>query len=179
MKLTILITACAATLAACATPNPTENIIANDPFIGKDLWVPLVNLCEQPDIVRGNCTHVQGPPDVHLKIDGTKMGTLSDIYYHVALDDGRTGYALATLVLGHATEMSPEECKRRGEPRIGMTYKQVEATCWGKPKDVNRTQTGNGVTDQLVYTDGHYVYLRNGIVTGIQSGTAGPAPKAK
>ena len=44
MKLTILITACAATLAACATPNPTENIIANDPFIGKDLWVPLVSL---------------------------------------------------------------------------------------------------------------------------------------
>ena len=48
---------------------------------------------------------MQGPPDVHLKIDGTKMGTLSDIYYHVALDDGRTGYALATLVLGHATGM--------------------------------------------------------------------------
>jgi hypothetical protein len=75
--------------------------------------------------------------------------------------------------------MGPAECKRRGEPRIGMTYKQVEETCWGKPKDVNRTQTASGTSDQLVYSDGHYVYLRNGIVTGIQSGTAGPAPKAK
>jgi len=37
-----VICACAASLAACATPNPTEKIIANDPFIGKDLWLHTV-----------------------------------------------------------------------------------------------------------------------------------------
>jgi hypothetical protein len=24
------------------------------------------------------------------------------------------------------------ECKRRGDPRVGMTAEQVEATCWGQ-----------------------------------------------
>ena len=96
---------CAALLAACApSPNPTANIIANDPFIGKDLWVPLVNLCEKPDIVRGNCTHVQGPPEVHLKIDGEVMESLGGgFYYHVTLDDSRTGYTLSTLALEFGT----------------------------------------------------------------------------
>jgi hypothetical protein len=117
-------------------------------------------------------------PDVHIKIDGKKMVLPGGLYYHVTLDDGRTGYTLSTLALEFGTEMSPEECKRRGEPRIGMTYKQVEASCWGKPKDVNRTQTAGGTDDQLVYNEGHYVYLRNGIVTAVQSGS-GRAPKAK
>jgi hypothetical protein len=178
VKLTIPVSACAAMLAACApSPNPIEKTLASDPFIGKDLWVPAVHLCEKPDLLDSSCTQMPGP-DLHLKIDDEKMAQ-GQFYYHVTLEDGRTGYALSTLVLSFATEMDPAECKRRGEPRIGMTYKQVEATCWGKPKDINRTQTASGVTDQLVYGEGYYVYTRNGIVTGIQSGTAGRAPKAK
>jgi hypothetical protein len=180
MKLKILMSVCAAMLAGCGTAalhDQLQKEVDNDPFVGKDLWVPAVMLCEKPDLLDKSCTHVFGP-DLHLKIDG-KVYNLSGFYYHVALDDGRTAYALTTLVLKFATAMDPAECKRRGEPRIGMTYKQVEATCWGKPNDVNRTQTANGVTDQLVYGDGYYVYTRNGIVTGIQSGTAGRAPKAK
>jgi hypothetical protein len=176
MKLKILISACAVTLAACtAGPNPTEKFLADDPFIGKDFWVPAISLCETPSIVE-KCTWIMGTPDVHLKIDGNKYNGV--FLYHVALDDGRTGYVLSEIVLRHGTEMDPAECKRRGEPRIGMTYKQVEATCWGKPKDVNRTQTAGGTDDQLVYNEDHYVYLRNGIVTAVQSGS-GRSPKAK
>jgi hypothetical protein len=50
-----------------------------------------------------------------------------------------------------------------------MSYKQVEATCWGKPEHVNRTENASAIEDQYVYGDGRYVYLRNGVVTSIQA----------
>jgi hypothetical protein len=51
----------------------------------------------------------------------------------------------------------------------GMTAKQVEATCWGKPNHVNRTETAGVIFDQYVYSDSRYVYLQNGVVTSIQA----------
>jgi hypothetical protein len=75
--------------------------------------------------------------------------------------------------LAHGTDIDPvkaaADCKRHGDPHIGMTAKQVEATCWGKPDRVNRTQTAGVISDQYVYDNGRYVYLRNGIVTSIQA----------
>jgi hypothetical protein len=62
------------------------------------------------------------------------------------------------------------ECKRRGEPRLGMNAKQLEATCWGKPDHINRRQTAKGIRDQYVYLSGRYVDLHNGIVTSIDQG---------
>jgi hypothetical protein len=99
-------------------------------------------------------------------------------YDHVTLDDGRTGYIGTSDLSTHGTDKDPvkvaADCKRRGDPRIGMTATQVEATCWGKPDHVNRTQTAAGISDQYVYGDSRYVYLQNGIVTSIQaSGTLG------
>ena len=64
--------------------------------------------------------------------------------------------------------MAAAECKRRGDPRVGMTAEQVKASCWGKPGHVNRTHTADGISDQYVYGDGRYVDLRDGIVTSIQ-----------
>ena len=123
------------------------------------------------------------PDRTKFKIVGLTEGTISGggatvsdgvAYYQLQLDDGRTVYANAPLV--GTTDIDPAiaaaECKRRGAPRIGMTYKQVEATCWGKPDHVNRSETSGATSDQYVYGDDRYVYLRNGIVTSIQtSGT--------
>jgi hypothetical protein len=53
-------------------------------------------------------------------------------------------------------------------PQIGMTADQVLETIWGKPKDINKTTTANGVNEQWVYGNGKYVYLEDGIVTAIQ-----------
>lgn len=39
---------------------------------------------------------------------------------------------------------------------------------WGNPMRVNRTQTANGVSEQLVYGN-QYVYIDDGIVTAIQN----------
>jgi hypothetical protein len=101
------------------------------------------------------------------------MSGLGGPFYHVTLDDGRTGYIGTSDLTAHGTDTDPvkaaAECKRRGDPRIGMTAQQVEATCWGKPNHVNRTQTVAGISDQYVYSNDRYVYLHNGIVTSIQA----------
>jgi|GEM_PF-2882050 len=54
------------------------------------------------------------------------------------------------------------------KPQIGMTAEQVVKTSWGKPKDINKTTTTSGVSEQWVYELGKYVYLDNGIVIAIQ-----------
>jgi hypothetical protein len=51
---------------------------------------------------------------------------------------------------------------------IGMTAEQARMS-WGKPKEINKTITGNVKHEQWVYGSGSYLYLDNGTVTGIQN----------
>jgi hypothetical protein len=61
------------------------------------------------------------------------------------------------------------QCETLGQPREGMTYDQVLATCWGKPASIHRTTTTRGhVQEQDVYPEHGYIYLDDGIVTSIQ-----------
>ena len=57
---------------------------------------------------------------------------------------------------------------KKPEPSIGMTSKEVRASRWGSPDDVNKTTTASGITEQWVYSSGKYIYLDNGVVTTIQ-----------
>ncbi len=150
--------------------------------IGKSYWIETaLAICEQPVANPGS----DGRP-CYIEGRGTKV-TIDDVasdkylpgqiaYYHLKLANGRSGYVLESALEAAATDKDPvvaaAECKRRGNPRIGMTAKQVVATCWGEPENVNRTETGNIISDQYIYSDGRYVYLRNGVVTSLQmSGT--------
>jgi hypothetical protein len=152
--------------------------------VGKTLWVDMpVRVCQQPNPASLDCTIITAP--TRLTLDRVEEGALEssgrtvpigDAFCHVTLDDGRAGYAGCFLLMSQTTDVDPvvaaADCKRRGNPRIGMTAKQVEASCWGKPEHVNRRQTAQATTDQYVYGDGRSVHLRNGIVTSIQmSGT--------
>lgn len=61
----------------------------------------------------------------------------------------------------------------RGRIMSGMTAAQVRRA-WGSPTKINRSTGSYGTRDQWVYDRGgigntQYVYLDNGIVTGIQS----------
>ena len=71
--------------------------------------------------------------------------------------------------LQNVTDEKPKEIdsKIKKEPAIGMTAEQVEASTWGKPKDINKTTTKYGVSEQWVYSDYRYIYLEDGIVTAI------------
>jgi len=147
--------------------------------VGKAYWIAsALRFCPVPNRINTKC-QVLG--DGYLKIDGierditeTAAGNLParERYYRVTLHDGRTGYILAADLAAHGAEIDPEmaaaECKRRGDPRVGMTATQVEATCWGKPGHINQTHAAGGISDQYVYGDGRYVDLQDGIVTSIQ-----------
>jgi hypothetical protein len=155
-----------------------------DPNVGKNFWVrTAVRLCPQPNSLALGCNIIGAP--TRLAIDRIEEGIqeaggrtfpIGIAYCHGTLDDGRAGYVMCSELMAEATDIDPvaaaAECKRKGAPRVGMTYKQVEATCWGKPDHVNRSETAGAISDQYVYGDDRYVYLRNGIVTSIQtSGT--------
>lgn len=58
--------------------------------------------------------------------------------------------------------------KKEQNPRLGMTKEQVEASAWGKPKDVNRTVSTYGSREQWVYGSGQYLYFTDGILTSFQ-----------
>lgn len=59
-------------------------------------------------------------------------------------------------------------CENSGRIWLGMTREQVFSTCLGKPKHINTTITAAGRREQLIYPGG-YVYLDNGVVSGIQT----------
>jgi hypothetical protein len=155
-----------------------------DGNVGKERWVKfgLLRSCRKPDYSSGSdCDFLV--PGTHLTIQAVDPGIIQvstdytmpvgDAYYRFGLDDGRVLYAPAHLADPGTVATSPAqdqaECRRKGDPRVGMSAQQVEKTCWGKPDHVNRTTTAGVVSDQYVYGDDRYVYLRNGIVTSIQT----------
>jgi hypothetical protein len=155
-----------------------------EPNVGKNLWLARgLLLCEKPVLITSTkCDTVE--VNTRLEVDGIEQGFDEEsgvrqsngmAFYHIKLADGRAGYVLSSSFDGAATtidlEKAAAECKRKGEPRVGMTTKQIEASCWGKPDRVDRLKTAQGTTDRYVYGQGR-VILKNGIVTSVKiSGT--------
>jgi hypothetical protein len=175
----VLLTSCAkdpnAVIASYDHEKFLRDKVQYEPKIGKDYWVQRpVFLCAKPARdPDGECGLLTAT--TKLEPDGIEQGTFGNPYFHVRLADGRTGYIEVTNFIALTTDIDLEkaaaECKRRGEPRIGMSAKQVLATCWGKPEQVDRRETARGVTERYVYDNGRVV-LHNGVVTSVQiSGT--------
>jgi hypothetical protein len=57
---------------------------------------------------------------------------------------------------------------QNGKVSIGMTKQECELS-WGKPTDINKTVTGNYITEQWVYSLSRYLYFKNGILKTIQN----------
>jgi hypothetical protein len=105
-----------------------------EPNIGKSYWLKFDRrVCPTPVADLLDCTSIPG--GTKLKTDGIERGMTSEAYYHVQSEDGRSGYILAFELVLAATDVDPmqtaADCIRRGERRVGMTAKQVEASCWG------------------------------------------------
>ena len=139
--------------------------------VGKTYWLTGSRfLCPTPTTNVIDCQSI--PEGTKLQLDGIERGITSDAYYHVTLENGRAGYISAFDLVRFGTDVDPAqaaaECKRRGDPRIGMTAKQVRATCWGEPDRVDHRETTRGVTERYVYGRNRQVLLHNGIVTSVQ-----------
>lgn len=174
---------CAAAPKADLTPvanSPLPSMQKYNAYIGKDYWVVtrLLQLCERPMSGQQCLEFLQ--PGAHVKVDGLvpnhseAAGTSIDQpYFHVVLDDGRSGFVDAVVLPISTTTVDPAtsaaECQRKGDPRIGMSAAQVVATCWGRPTYVNTKIHKNGKFEQYVYGDDKFVYLRNGVVTSVSA----------
>lgn len=139
-----------------------------------------IELCDEPFI--SSDTHCERVKSGKFISDGSepkkfRLGSSISTFpsgkmYHAIFADGRTGFIDEIEFKYETTTRDPAlvaaDCKRRGDPKIGMTTKEVTATCWGKPQQVNRTETSNVILDQFIYGNGRYVYLENGVVRSVQ-----------
>lgn len=155
---------------------------APDKYVGKTLWVdpkrPL-SLCRNPvtkplaNIDTDCFRYANGRFTVErVETDEKRIYTT----YLLRVPDGRSGYVKDLDLIWtddegeHRKKLAAKaECDRRGGVSVGMTRAQVYASCWGKPLQTNLTRTSSGDHEQLVYSGHNYVYLRNGIVTSIQT----------
>jgi hypothetical protein len=174
-------------LAGCSTaPKVDFTPVTNSPlpsmqkyndYVGKDYWVSAnhLQLCERPTnlnclefLQRGTHLKVDGLVPNHSEVSGTSY---DQPYFHVVMDDGRSGFVDAGIMPASITTLSPavaaEECKKRGDPKLGMNAAQVAATCWGPPQYVNTKVRKTGKYEQYVYGDNKFVYLRDGVVTSV------------
>jgi hypothetical protein len=99
----------------------------------------------------------------------------------VTLPNGRTGYVWNSSWIflsetdpiedarkqAAAQKARQEECKRRGQPKIGMTIDEATATCWGKPRRLVKTTTAAGVQHDLIYGRGHILRFENDKLSAI------------
>lgn len=179
----------ASLLGACASPGSvTTTTEPADDRTGKRFWIGSIldeDFCPQPgmEFRAKDCAQLHEGAEFTVE---ARQTIRYRTFYRVTLKDGRTGYindtalALARNEAAQAEMMAAQaaagkrraaakaECDRRGGVRIGMTAEQVRASCWGKPRYVNRTTTARGTSEQWVYGGGNYVYLDNGIVTTVQ-----------
>lgn len=49
--------------------------------------------------------------------------------------------------------------------KIGMSEDQVRESFWGKPQEINTTETSGHIDEQWVYHDRGCLYFRDGILT--------------
>jgi hypothetical protein len=146
--------------------------------VGMTLWVTgVLRVCQKPEREGPDCENLtKNQKIVITNVVGGTAPTDKDIpiekYYQISYGDQKSGFSLTSAVEPMTTNRDPQivasECKKSGPPRVGMTTEQVVATCWGRPKKVNRTEVGGVVSDQFVY-DSASVYLRDGVVTSVQT----------
>lgn len=159
------------------TNSPLPSMQKYNVYVGKDYWVigSVLQLCERPTNL--NCSEFL-QPRAHLKVDGlvpnhSEVGgtSIDQPYFHVVVDDGKSGFVDADMLSFATTTIDPAiavaECKKKGDPKLGMNAAQVAATCWGPPEYVNTKIRESGKYEQYVYGDDKFVYLRNGIVTSV------------
>jgi len=178
------ITGCATGPKVIGTP-PSQEFLDKmkqaEASLNKPLWVSmqyLVKLCPKPSL-GFECKQLD--MNTRLTADGVVQGRFEDknfvslssqIFYHVNLNDGRTGYVDEAEVRHGTVDIDPAiteaDCRRRGDPRVGMSAKQVEATCWGKPDHIDTKQSRRGTSERWTYSNTRFLLLHNGVVTAVQ-----------
>jgi hypothetical protein len=150
--------------------------------VGKNFWVKFpLRFCPQPDERMPECATLDSrsqllvdrlePGIQHIATGKTVLSGRP--YCHAKSEGGVVGYVMCSELIASATDVDPAaaaaECKRRGEPRVGMSAKQLEATCWGKPVAIKRNETAAGIADKYLYDGDRSVLLHDGVVVSMRT----------
>jgi hypothetical protein len=168
-------------VAGCAAAQPTST--TSEPpkqyTIGK---FSLIHACPERNATTG-CDYIS---DQTVTVIETSRSYIGQEYAKINHSKGTGWASLLLLESAHDGELrrvkkehetrarvqtAKDRCNKLGGVGVGFTAQQVRASCWGKPERINTTTTTSGDHEQWVYSGG-YIYLRNGIVTSIQTGTA-------
>jgi hypothetical protein len=155
--------------SALVTSSPLPGMQTYNRYIGYDYWLQAnTSRCGIEFLMLGTHVKVDGLVPNYSEVEGKSV---DGPYFHVALDNGRSGFMDARYWSIMTTTVDPvaaaAECKKKGDPKLGMNSKQVTATCWGPPAYVNTKIRATGKYEQYVYGDNKFVYLRDGIVTSV------------
>lgn len=100
--------------------------------------------------------------DYTVKDSSGTSYTLTKNYLYEEADYNREAFEYSKV--SDETDI-PEE---KPSPQIGMSADEVRSSNWGSPRDINKTITAYGVSEQWVYYGYKYIYLDDGVVTSIQ-----------
>lgn len=146
------------------------NGTTNDPSLGRVHW-----LTEEESVCPAPGAKLCKKRKTGSFVADRKIKYLNNDYCHIRFSDGEEGFIFCTTVDFAPTEdpqvsqkRADNECRKRGQPRIGMTEEQAFATCWGKPYKVNRSQNGSHSFDQYVFMGNRYMYFSDGRLTSVQ-----------
>ncbi len=109
-----------------------------------------------------------------ITVDAAALSTYGTAYIHAYTSDIEGQLFHADNVTGYmsasAFEVLQWDSKYCGEysPKLGMSEREVLHSSWCVPKATNTMEIRGRTTKQLVYPDLGYLYLDNGVLTGIQ-----------
>lgn len=158
------------------TCNPIEIDKAKN-LINKDIWV---NANYQPKLLtedKNNDIELSSYEkvkviDILLK-QLAHMYSYSDFFLVVERNSGEIGYLYfnpksyyLTYPLKKSWSKKVLNAIENKEVFVGMSKEQAILS-WGEPKDINRTVTSNGTSEQYIYGES-YLYFKNNKLTAIQ-----------
>jgi hypothetical protein len=164
-------------------------------WLGKSLWLRVPDLVTYDEALdKFGSVMLWRAAHVTVKNIVAGWNEFAPVRFILRADDGREGFLDVQLsgtnvgeILRNQRASSFEHYFSETDPRlqhrdwsarvwdaimrqtvfVGMTAEQAEMS-WGEPHDVNHTITSGHRTEQWVYGNGKYVYLRDGVVSGIQ-----------
>lgn len=134
-----------------------STVLCNAPRYGGDI-ANCFSINRGGFVVEGVAHNSRGGTSLQVKLDDGRVAFMYDHDFLAAESEGERSNKVS----------AKRECDRRGGAQLGMTRDQVYASCWGKPKRINKTVTASGIDEQLVYGAG-YLYLTDGVLTSIQT----------
>ena len=141
---------------------------------GKDVQTDIGDFSLAIDMTDENC-NVKMSEDYFIKSDEMDKLEISNLDGVVEAEYGRSERIEAEKRYQNykRTQYVAEAIKEQIElqsrtPHIGMTKEELGESTWGKPRKINTSTYEWGTIEQWCYSGYRYIYLEDGIVTGIQ-----------